>query len=59
VGDKTILDVIVPAAEALVVAPHADSGLTLAIQAAERAVVEGRSLQSRHLAAPCGVCPAS
>jgi dihydroxyacetone kinase-like protein len=46
-GDKTILDAIVPAATALAAARDADSGRTAAVQAAEEAVIEGRALQSR------------
>jgi dihydroxyacetone kinase-like protein len=47
VGDKTILDAIVPAAEAL--GSHSDSSTALdsAIAAAEKAVVDTRGLQSR------------
>ena len=47
VGDKTILDAIVPAAEAM--AAEADPGLALdaAIAAAEKAVVDTKAMQSR------------
>jgi dihydroxyacetone kinase-like protein len=46
-GDKTILDAIVPAAEALAGAADGESGLDAAIDEAHRAVVETRALQSR------------
>lgn len=46
-GDKTILDAIVPAAEALAAASDRAAGLDDAISAAERAVAETRALQSR------------
>ncbi|RYV52112.1 dihydroxyacetone kinase subunit L [Pengzhenrongella frigida] len=47
IGDKTILDAIMPAADALEVASDGTSGLDAAIAGAERAVVETRDLQSR------------
>ncbi|TNC18459.1 DAK2 domain-containing protein [Georgenia sp. 311] len=46
-GDKTILDAIVPAADALAGAPDGATGLAAAIAAADKAVVETRDLQSR------------
>ena len=46
-GDKTILDAILPAADALDAAPDGAAGLPAAIAAAEKAVVETRDLQSR------------
>ncbi|MFC3688609.1 dihydroxyacetone kinase subunit L [Aquipuribacter hungaricus] len=46
-GDKTILDAIMPAADALEAAADAGAGLEAAIQAAGRAVVDTRGLQSR------------
>jgi len=46
-GDKTILDAILPAADALDAAPDGSTGLPAAIAAAEKAVVETRDLQSR------------
>lgn len=46
-GDKTILDAIMPAADALAAAPDGTAGLAAAIDAAEKAVVETRDLQSR------------
>lgn len=46
-GDKTILDAILPAADALDAAADGTTGLTAAIAAAEKAVVETRDLQSR------------
>lgn len=46
-GDKTILDAILPAADALDAAQDGTEGLTAAIAAAEKAVVETRALQSR------------
>ncbi len=46
-GDKTILDAILPAADALDAAPDGAAGLPAAIAAAEKAVVETRALQSR------------
>lgn len=45
-GDKTMLDVIMPAADAIATAPDAASGLEAAIAAAERSVVETMDLQS-------------
>lgn len=47
VGDKTILDAIVPAAEALAASSGGSRGLDEAITAAEEAVVETQGLQSR------------
>lgn len=46
-GDKTILDAIVPAADALAEASDGTTGLAAAIAAADKAVVETRDLQSR------------
>lgn len=46
-GDKTILDAIMPAADALAEAPEGAAGIDAAISAAERAVVDTRDLQSR------------
>lgn len=46
-GDKTILDAIMPAADAFAAAPDGTAGLASAIDAAEKAVVETRDLQSR------------
>ncbi|MFH5821203.1 DAK2 domain-containing protein [Georgenia sp. AZ-5] len=46
-GDKTILDAILPAADALAAAADGAVGLEDAIAAAEKAVVETRDLQSR------------
>lgn len=46
-GDKTILDAIMPAAGALEAAADPSSGLDAAIEGAERAVVETKELQSR------------
>lgn len=46
-GDKTIFDAIMPAAEALAAASDADSGLATAITGAERAVIDTTALQSR------------
>lgn len=46
-GDKTILDAIMPAADALDAAADGASGLPAAIAAAHRAVVDTRELQSR------------
>lgn len=46
-GDKTILDVVMPVADALDAAEDGASGLEAAIAAAEKAVVETRALQSR------------
>lgn len=45
--DKTILDAILPAAEALAAATDRTAGLAAAIAAAEKAVVDTRALQSR------------
>ena len=46
-GDKTILDAIMPAADALEAGGEAGAALDAAIEGAERAVVETRDLQSR------------
>ncbi len=46
-GDKTILDSIMPAADALAAATEARAGLEAAIEAAGRAVVDTKALQSR------------
>lgn len=46
-GDKTIVDAIMPAADALDVGQDGTSGLDAAIAAAEKAVVDTRSLRSR------------
>lgn len=46
-GDKTILDAIMPAADALAAGADGAAGLEDAIAAAEKAVVETRDLQSR------------
>lgn len=46
-GDKTILDAIIPAADALAGASDGREGLTAAVAAAERAVSETQGLQSR------------
>lgn len=46
-GDKTILDAILPAADALSAAADGTEGLTEAIAAAEKAVIDTRDLQSR------------
>jgi dihydroxyacetone kinase-like protein len=46
-GDKTILDAIMPAADALAAASDGKEGLSAAIAAAERAVIETQGLQSR------------
>jgi phosphoenolpyruvate---glycerone phosphotransferase subunit DhaL len=46
-GDKTILDAIMPAADALDEASDGPSGLDTAIAGAERAVIDTRALQSR------------
>ena len=46
-GDKTIVDAIMPAADALDASRSGASGLDAAIAAAEKAVVETRSLRSR------------
>jgi phosphoenolpyruvate---glycerone phosphotransferase subunit DhaL len=47
VGDKTILDALVPAVEALRNAPDGETGLQSAIAAAEKGVVTTRELQSK------------
>lgn len=47
VGDKTILDAMVPAAEALQNPPQGTSGLDAAIDAARQAVETTKGLQSR------------
>jgi dihydroxyacetone kinase-like protein len=46
-GDKTILDAIMPAADALAATTDAASGLATAIAGAERAVIDTTALQSR------------
>lgn len=46
-GDKTILDAIMPAAAALAAAPNAAAGLDQAIEAARQAVEQTTPLQSR------------
>jgi dihydroxyacetone kinase-like protein len=46
-GDKTILDAIMPAADALDAASDGAEGLDAAVAGAERAVSETRALQSR------------
>lgn len=46
-GDKTIVDAIMPAADALEAGQDGASGLDAAIAAAEKAVVDTRSLRSR------------
>jgi phosphoenolpyruvate---glycerone phosphotransferase subunit DhaL len=46
-GDKTILDTIMPAADALDQASDGTSGLMAAIAGAERAVIDTTALQSR------------
>lgn len=46
-GDKTILDAIMPAADALASASTGQEGLAAAVTAAERAVVDTQGLQSR------------
>ena len=46
-GDKTILDTIMPAADALAEASDGASGLEAAIVGAERAVIDTTALQSR------------
>lgn len=46
-GDKTILDAILPAADALAAATDGREGLAAAVAAAERAVLETQNLQSR------------
>jgi len=45
-GDKTILDAIAPAAEALAGSDDAETALDAAIEAADRAVIETTALQS-------------
>ncbi|WP_426242101.1 DAK2 domain-containing protein [Nocardioides sp. LHG3406-4] len=47
VGDKTVLDALVPAVEALAAAPDGVAGLRSAIAAAEKGVVDTKGLQSR------------
>ena len=47
VGDKTILDAIVPAADALSTGPNPEAALDAAIAAAEKAVEDTKALQSR------------
>lgn len=47
VGDKTILDAMFPAAEALLEAQPNDDPLDAAIEAAERGVIASKELQSR------------
>jgi dihydroxyacetone kinase-like protein len=47
VGDKTILDAIVPAADALSTGPNPAAALDAAIAAAEKAVEDTKALQSR------------
>ncbi|MEU6730140.1 DAK2 domain-containing protein [Nonomuraea wenchangensis] len=46
-GDKTIVDVILPAADALSAATTGAAGLDAATAVAEKAVIETRALQSR------------
>lgn len=46
-GDKTILDAMFPAADALIAAAPGASGLDAAIVAAERGVIASKELQSR------------
>ncbi|MEU6795570.1 DAK2 domain-containing protein [Nonomuraea wenchangensis] len=46
-GDKTIVDVILPAADALSAATTGTAGLDAATAVAEKAVIETRALQSR------------
>lgn len=46
-GDKTILDAMIPAVEALREATDAESGLVAAIAAAEKGVVDTRDMQSK------------
>ncbi|MFC4117888.1 DAK2 domain-containing protein [Nonomuraea zeae] len=46
-GDKTIVDVILPAADALSAATNGAAGLDAATAVAEKAVVDTRALQSR------------
>lgn len=47
VGDKTILDALVPAVDAFRAADNADAGLVAAIAAAEEGVETSKSLQSQ------------
>lgn len=47
IGDKTIVDAIMPAADALDAGDDGTSGLDAAITAAEKAVIDTRSLRSR------------
>lgn len=47
VGDKTILDAMFPAAEALLAAKPGENALDSAIEAAERGVTASKELQSR------------
>jgi phosphoenolpyruvate---glycerone phosphotransferase subunit DhaL len=47
IGDKTIVDVIMPAADALDAGEDGPTGLDAAIAAAEKAVIDTRSLRSR------------
>jgi dihydroxyacetone kinase-like protein len=47
VGDKTILDALIPAVEALRAAPQGEIGLRSAIAAAEKGVDDTRGLQSK------------
>ena len=47
IGDKTIVDAIMPAADALDAGEDGMSGLDAAITAAEKAVIDTRSLRSR------------
>jgi dihydroxyacetone kinase-like protein len=47
VGDKTILDALVPVSEALGTSSSASEALDRAIAAAERAIAETTSMQSR------------
>ena len=47
IGDKTIVDAIMPAADALEGGAEGMSGLDAAITAAEKAVIDTRSLRSR------------
>jgi dihydroxyacetone kinase-like protein len=47
VGDKTILDAMVPAVDALSTATDAESGLQAAIAAAEKGVIDTKELQSK------------
>lgn len=46
-GDKTILDAIMPAADALAAAADTAAGIDAAVAGAERAVVDTKALQSR------------